>query len=219
VQYDGISAESDPFFHGPTDDESMLDRIQEMVESGFGDRVLVSTDASVFVNPPEFQYDRDNAYLYGTFQAKLRERIGDDATDAVLRDNVVRAFRIGDLLDRRPRLALSDGESADREGGPADQPAVARRRLGTEAGPRIRPKVQVCPGGANASTPTQRSGAGCPGTRSSRGRRARGSSRAIRPSLRRPVARSISTPGSSRSAGTGSPATPPRWPASCSANP
>jgi phosphotriesterase-related protein len=99
VQYDGISAESDPFFHGPTDDESMLDRIQEMVESGFGDRVLVSTDASVIVNPPEFQYDRDNTYLYGTFEAKLRERIGDDATDAVLRDNVVRAFRVGDRLD------------------------------------------------------------------------------------------------------------------------
>jgi len=93
VQYDAIGAQSDPFFHGPTDDASMLDRIQAVVEAGYGDRVVVSADASVFVNPAIFQYDRNNAYVFGTFAAKLRERLGDDAARMVLRDNVISAFR------------------------------------------------------------------------------------------------------------------------------
>jgi len=95
VQYDAISAESDPFFEGPTDDESMLDRIQEMVEAGYGDRVIVSADASVFVNPAKFQYDRDNTYVFRTFAPKLRRRIGARRARVVLRDNVIRAFRRG----------------------------------------------------------------------------------------------------------------------------
>jgi phosphotriesterase-related protein len=93
IQYDAISAVSDPFFSGPTDDESMLERIEAMVDAGFGDRVMVSADASVYVNPVAEHYDRDNSYVYGTFEPKLRARIGDDATAKVLRDNVVQAFR------------------------------------------------------------------------------------------------------------------------------
>jgi phosphotriesterase-related protein len=96
VQFDAISANSDPFFHGPTDDASMLDRIQAMIDGGFGDRVVLSTDASVFVNPTKFQYDRDNTYVYRDFIPKLRDRIGEAATKTVLRDNVVRIFRRGD---------------------------------------------------------------------------------------------------------------------------
>jgi phosphotriesterase-related protein len=95
IQYDAISAASDPFFNGPTDDESMLDRIEAMVNAGFGDRVMVTADASVYVNPVAFQYDRDNSYVYGTFEPKLRARIGDDAALKVFRDNVVQAFRRG----------------------------------------------------------------------------------------------------------------------------
>jgi predicted metal-dependent phosphotriesterase family hydrolase len=98
IQYDAISAQSDPFFHGPTDDASMLDRIEAMVQAGFGDRVMVSADASVFVNPAIFQYDRNNAYVFGTFAAKLRDRIGGDAARMVLRDNVIHAFRRGSKL-------------------------------------------------------------------------------------------------------------------------
>lgn len=97
IQYDAISDENpqDPFWGGPTDDESMLDRIQGMVEAGFGDRVLVSTDACVALNPPSFQYSRDPAYLYRTFAPKLEARIGEAASRRVLRDNVIRAFRRG----------------------------------------------------------------------------------------------------------------------------
>lgn len=95
VQFDAIGAESDPFFEGPTDDASMLDRIQAMVEAGFGHRVTVSNDASVVVHPPIYQYDRDPLYLYRTFYRKLVNRLGHEQARQVTRDNVVRIFRRG----------------------------------------------------------------------------------------------------------------------------
>jgi phosphotriesterase-related protein len=101
VQYDAISAATDEFFHGPTDDGSMLDRIEQMVKAGFGDRVVVSSDASVFVNPAKYQYDRHNAYVYETFVPELKQRIGTDAARKVLRDNVLRAFRRGENVQAR----------------------------------------------------------------------------------------------------------------------
>jgi phosphotriesterase-related protein len=108
IQYDAISGHGpDPFFHGPTDDASMLDRIEAMVKAGFGDRVLLATDASVFVNPAVYQYDRDNRYTFGAFEPKLEERIGKAATRAVLRDNVLRAFRRGSQV--RPSAGVKAG--------------------------------------------------------------------------------------------------------------
>ena len=98
VQFDAISAHSDPFFQGPTDDASMLDRIEAMVKAGFDKQVLVSADASVYVNPPKWQYDRDNTYVYRYFQPKLVERLGEAMARQVLRDNVIRAFRRGDKV-------------------------------------------------------------------------------------------------------------------------
>jgi phosphotriesterase-related protein len=98
IQFDAISARSDPFFHGPTDDESMLERIENLVKAGHDDQVLVSTDASVFVNPSKYQYDRDNSYLHRYFADKLKQRLGEAAAGKVLRDNVIRAFRRGDSV-------------------------------------------------------------------------------------------------------------------------
>ena len=95
VQFDAISADSDPFFNGPTDDASMLDRI-ENITNGHPDQVIVSADASVYVHPSKWQYDRDNTYVYRYFEAKLIERLGEDMARHVLRDNVIRAFRRGD---------------------------------------------------------------------------------------------------------------------------
>ena len=96
VQFDAISADSDPFFNGPTDDESMLARIENVVQAGHPDQVIVSADASVYVHPPVWQYDRDNTYVYRYFEAKLVERLGEEMAGHVLRDNVIRAFRRGD---------------------------------------------------------------------------------------------------------------------------
>jgi phosphotriesterase-related protein len=96
VQFDAISADSDPFFNGPTDDDSMLGRIENVVKAGHPDQVIVSADASVYVHPPVWQYDRDNTYVYRYFEAKLAERLGEDMARNVLRNNVIRAFRRAD---------------------------------------------------------------------------------------------------------------------------
>lgn len=98
VQFDAISAHSDPFFHGPTDDASMLDRIEAMAKAGFDKQVLVSADASTFVNPQKWQYDRDSTYVYRDFKPKLVERLGEQLANQVLRDNVIHAFRRGDKV-------------------------------------------------------------------------------------------------------------------------
>ena len=95
VQFDAISADTAPFFNGPTDDDSMLARI-ENITAGHPDQVIVSADASVYVHPPVWQYDRDNTYVHRYFAAKLAERLGGDMANQVLRDNVIRAFRRGD---------------------------------------------------------------------------------------------------------------------------
>ncbi len=98
LQFDAISADSDPFFNGPTDDSSMLDRVENIVTAGFPDQVILSADASVFVNPAVWQYDRDATYIYRYFEAKLTARLGEENAQRVLRDNVIRAFRRGDKV-------------------------------------------------------------------------------------------------------------------------
>ena len=76
VEYDAISTDEDTFFHGPTDDESMLERIEAMVDAGYGDRVMVTTDASVFVNPASTSTTATTTTSTATFAPKLRARIG-----------------------------------------------------------------------------------------------------------------------------------------------
>jgi len=98
LQYDAIGARSDPFFDGPVDDEAMLARLEAMVAAGYGDRILLSTDASVCVNPPAAQYDRSNAYLYRYFEAMLEQRLGAEPARRILRDNVLEAFRLPERL-------------------------------------------------------------------------------------------------------------------------
>ncbi len=96
VQYDAIGARDDPFFHGPTDDTSMLDRLEGMVKAGFDKQILVSADASAYVNPQKYQYDRDSNYVHRYFEAQLVTRLGADLATRILRDNVIRAFRAPD---------------------------------------------------------------------------------------------------------------------------
>jgi phosphotriesterase-related protein len=98
IQFDAIGARSDPFFHGPTDDASMLNRVEALVKAGFDKQVLVSADASVYVNPSKWQYDRDNTYVYRYFEPQLVQRLGEAMARQVLRDNVIRAFRRGDKV-------------------------------------------------------------------------------------------------------------------------
>ncbi|MCG8155417.1 hypothetical protein JMY81_12345 [Brenneria goodwinii] len=99
LAFDGISTDNDAFFHGPTDDESMLERIEMLANAGFSNQILVSTDAAVCVNPPELHYDRHNHYLHGVFSMKLRARLGSEMESLILRDNVLSAFRRGERLN------------------------------------------------------------------------------------------------------------------------
>lgn len=101
LAFDGISTDNDAFFHGPTDDESMLERIEILANAGFSNQILVSTDAAVCVNPPELHYDRHNHYLHGAFSMKLKARLGSEMESLILRDNVLSAFRRGDRLSSR----------------------------------------------------------------------------------------------------------------------
>jgi phosphotriesterase-related protein len=93
LQYDAIGARVDEFFGGPVSDSTMLDRLEGMIDSGFEDQIMLSTDAAVCINPPSFQYDRHNTYLYRYFEGKLAERVGTRRTRKILRDNVIFAFR------------------------------------------------------------------------------------------------------------------------------
>jgi phosphotriesterase-related protein len=93
IQYDAISAHSDPFFNGPIDDASMLDRVEAMVQAGYDKQVLVSADGSTFVNPQKWQYDRIATYVHGYFAPLLEARLGAAVATQILRDNVIQAFR------------------------------------------------------------------------------------------------------------------------------
>gem|GEM_PF-5928666 len=93
LQYDAIGAHIDQFFGGPVSDDTMLERLAQMVDGGYENQLMLSTDAAACINPPTLQYDRNNAYLYRYFEDKLKQRIGKHRTRKILRDNVIVAFR------------------------------------------------------------------------------------------------------------------------------
>jgi len=76
LQYDAIGAHTDQFLGGPVSDEAMLEHLAQMVDGGYVNQIMLSTDAAVFINPPMLQYDRQSAYLYRFFEHKLKQRIG-----------------------------------------------------------------------------------------------------------------------------------------------
>ena len=77
---------------GASDDVEMLDRIERLVEAGWGDRVVVSTDSSLVVNPAELAYERDIGYLHRTFLPQIQARFGADLRDQLTRANILRAY-------------------------------------------------------------------------------------------------------------------------------
>lgn len=83
ISYDAISAR---------DDEEMIDRIELLGEKGFGDRVIVSTDTSMWVNPPELSYDRSIDHLLGVFLPHVQARLGSATRHRLTHENPVRAI-------------------------------------------------------------------------------------------------------------------------------
>ena len=89
--------------------EKFLTLLEQFVNLGYGDRVMISNDASVYVNPgggpagehaadytaaglPVWQYARDIRYLHGTLEAMMVARLGEPATAQILRDTPLRVF-------------------------------------------------------------------------------------------------------------------------------
>jgi predicted metal-dependent phosphotriesterase family hydrolase len=113
LQFDAVGSDpangADPWFGGPTDPAVFLDLLESFVDHGYGDRVMLSNDCSVYVNPgggiggelaadyaaaglPNWQYPRDIRYLYGTFEAPLVARIGSAAAMQILSTTPARVF-------------------------------------------------------------------------------------------------------------------------------
>jgi phosphotriesterase-related protein len=77
---------------GTSDDEDMFDRIERLAAAGAGDQVLLSTDSSLVVHPPDLAYDRDLTYLHRTFADDVERRFGPELRRALTTTNVARAF-------------------------------------------------------------------------------------------------------------------------------
>lgn len=76
-------------------DSTLLDLIERMVDVGFGDRLMLGCDLG------RRDYYRSHGggpgmrYLLDRFVPRLRRRIGEEATDAMLMTNPARAFALG----------------------------------------------------------------------------------------------------------------------------
>ncbi len=77
---------------GVKDDAEMLDRIERLTAAGHGEQIVVSTDTSVRINPPEMAYERSIEHLLGTFLPAVEARLGAETRTRLTRENVVRAL-------------------------------------------------------------------------------------------------------------------------------
>lgn len=83
ISYDAISVR---------DDTEMIGRIERLGEAGHGDRVIVSTDTSMWVNPPDLAYERSIEHLLGVFLPHLEARLGADVRRRLTHENPARAI-------------------------------------------------------------------------------------------------------------------------------
>ena len=77
---------------GTSDDEEMLDRVEQLAAADSGDRVILSSDSSLVVHPVDMAYERDILYVHGTFAAKVEARFGRGLREALTLGNIFRAF-------------------------------------------------------------------------------------------------------------------------------
>jgi phosphotriesterase-related protein len=109
AEYDGTFAEFKEFAQrgayisldavtvgGVPGDAAVLDLIAQFMDEGILDKLLLSTDSTIFVKPHTSQYGFQNTYLFRVFKPQLDARFGEDVSRQILRDNVVMAYRRGD---------------------------------------------------------------------------------------------------------------------------
>jgi predicted metal-dependent phosphotriesterase family hydrolase len=80
---------------GVSEEPALLDLIQQFLDAGLGDKILLSTDSTIYVKPQSSQYGYQNTYLFRVFKPKFDERFGENVSRQILRDNVIAAYRRG----------------------------------------------------------------------------------------------------------------------------
>lgn len=95
VQFDSFSSRSGADAGPPSLADRTFYAIERLIAAGHLDRVLVSDDATVVCNPATTQYGYDATAVMRHVKPALRERFGDRAARAILRDNVIAAFQMG----------------------------------------------------------------------------------------------------------------------------
>jgi predicted metal-dependent phosphotriesterase family hydrolase len=80
---------------GVPEEPALLDLIQQFLDAGLGDKILLSTDSTIYVKPQSSQYGYQNTYLFRVFKPKFDERFGENVSRQILRDNVIAAYRRG----------------------------------------------------------------------------------------------------------------------------
>lgn len=91
VQLDGVAVSRPAPYTIDQAEQTLLAQIEALASAGYVSQVLVSNDASL-VRFPDATYAGDPAALLRDFVPRLRERLGDEVVDDILRWNPVRTF-------------------------------------------------------------------------------------------------------------------------------
>jgi phosphotriesterase-related protein len=75
---------------GTSDDGDVLDRIERMADAGHAGQIVLSSDSTLVMQPPEWVYERDLTYLHRTFVPKVAARFGQALADDVAGRTIAR---------------------------------------------------------------------------------------------------------------------------------
>ncbi|WP_033296165.1 hypothetical protein [Amycolatopsis jejuensis] len=91
LQFDGMSVQRPEPYALADPEKVLLDQVSALCEAGYGDRVLVSNDASL-ARLPDPAYSGNAATLITDFVPLMKARLGAEATQQILMKNPLRIF-------------------------------------------------------------------------------------------------------------------------------
>ena len=80
---------------GVPGDAAVLDLVQQFLDANLIEKILLSTDSTIFSKPHSSQYGYQNTYLFRVFKPMLDARFGERVSKRILRENVVAAYSRG----------------------------------------------------------------------------------------------------------------------------
>jgi phosphotriesterase-related protein len=80
---------------GAPGDAAVLDLVQQFLDANLIEKILLSTDSTIFSKPHSSQYGYQNTYLFRVFKPMLDARFGERVSKRILRENVVAAYSRG----------------------------------------------------------------------------------------------------------------------------